>query len=345
MKARPRVGCGLRRWTLAMVVVLSGVAMPLPVLAQDDVPAWAKGLVKDPDGPEMRAYREQQKKRLALEKELKKFRSDYFRTARPKEVRAKAIEQLKQYTDPETFPTLVEIFKTEGLDVRLALLDHFAAQASDEGDVTLAWVGVFDSSKEVRLGAARRLKERMTGKKEVPNRVQWVLYEGLVHGNEDAIAASATLINLLNVVEAIPFLINAQVGLGGGGGDSGGERSGALAWIFVGTQTSYVSDLTPVVSESAVGFDPTVDVLSEGTLLKVMDAQVVVYRGAVRQALTDMVTRESGLSTAHLGWGAKAWNEWYAKTFVPAMGVKKAERAKEQAKAAGGEPVVKPAVK
>jgi hypothetical protein len=303
---------------------------PLVARAQDETPSWAKVLVKDANSPEMREYREQQKKRLALERELKKFRSDYFRTARPPEVRAKAIEQLKQYTDPAIFPSLIEIFSTEGLDVRLGLLDHFAAQKSDEGDTTLAWVGVFDKSKEVREAAARRLKERMTGRDTVPNRVQWVLFEGLAHGSEDAIAASAGIINALNIVEAIPFLIDAQAGPQGGGGGPA-ERKGALAYIFIGTQTTYVSDLTPVTSEAAVAFDPTVDVVNDGVVLQVLDAQVFAYRGPVRWALKDMVTRETGLSTAHLGWNPKPWHEWYATTFQPSLEKKRA--AAEAAKA------------
>jgi hypothetical protein len=311
----------------AAVGVVVGGFTP-SVLAQDDVPAWAKAIAKDPDSPEMREYAAQRKKRLAFEKELKKLRSDYFRTARPPEVRRQAIEKLKQYTDPALFPSLVEVFSTEASDVRLALLDHFAAQKSDEGDTTLAWIGVYDKDKSVREAAARRLKERMVGKDTVPNRVQWVLYEGLVHGGEDAIAASARLINTLDIVEALPMLINAQAGRSGGGGNSAGERTGALAYIFVGTQTTYVSDLTPVVSENAVAFDPQVDVVNDGVLLTVLDAQVYVLRGAVRQAAADIAERHAGLSTHHLGWNVPAWNEWYTKQFVPAMEKKRAEAQK-----------------
>jgi len=39
--------------------------------------------------------------------------------------------------------------------------------------------------------------------------------------------------------------------------------------FFVATQTTFVSDLQPVVSDSAVGFDPTVDVVTEGAVLDV----------------------------------------------------------------------------
>lgn len=321
----------LVRWLIACAVagfVVGGITPS--VKAQDDVPAWAKTIVKDLGSPEMRAYAAQRKKRLAFEKELKKLRSDFFRTARPPEVRRQAIEKLKQYTDPALFPSLVEVFFTEASDVRHALMDHFAAQKSDEGDTTLAWIGVYDKDKSVREAAARRLKERMVGKDAVPNRVQWVLYEGLVHGGEDAIAASAGLINTLDIVEALPMLINAQAGTQGGGGNTAGERTGALAYIFVGTQTTYVSDLTPVVSESAVAFDPQVDIVNDGVLLTVLDAQVYVLRGSVRRAAAEMAERHAGLSTNHLGWNVPAWREWYAKQFVPAMERKKADKVAEK---------------
>ena len=45
--------------------------------------------------------------------------------------------------------------------------------------------------------------------------------------------------------------------------------NGQTANIFVATQVSFVSDLQPVVGDSAVGFDPTVDVVSEGVTLLV----------------------------------------------------------------------------
>ncbi|CAK9031958.1 Virion export protein (Gene 4 protein) (G4P) [Durusdinium trenchii] len=45
--------------------------------------------------------------------------------------------------------------------------------------------------------------------------------------------------------------------------------NGQLANIYVATQVAYVGDLEPVVSDSAVGFDPTVEVATEGVTLLV----------------------------------------------------------------------------
>ncbi|MEM1184947.1 MAG: hypothetical protein AAGI53_08075 [Planctomycetota bacterium] len=45
--------------------------------------------------------------------------------------------------------------------------------------------------------------------------------------------------------------------------------NGQTAYVFVATQFSFVSDLQPVVSDSAVGFDPTISVVSEGVVLEI----------------------------------------------------------------------------
>ncbi len=45
--------------------------------------------------------------------------------------------------------------------------------------------------------------------------------------------------------------------------------NGQTSNIYVATQVAFVSDLTPVVSESAVGFDPTLNTVNEGVRLLV----------------------------------------------------------------------------
>ena len=45
--------------------------------------------------------------------------------------------------------------------------------------------------------------------------------------------------------------------------------NGQQAYVFVATQFSFVSDLQPVVSDSAVGFDPQISVVSEGVVLDI----------------------------------------------------------------------------
>lgn len=76
--------------------------------------------------------------------------------------------------------------------------------------------------------------------------------------------------------------------------------NGQVSNIYVATQVSFVSDLTPVVSESAVGFDPTLDVVNEGVRMLVegtvsadrryvtlnVDASVAKIESFANQAIT-----------------------------------------------------------
>src|SRR5262249_9087404 len=136
---------------------------------------------------------------------------------------------------------------------------------------------------------------------------------GLRTGTDDELGVAAHLASGLGLVEAIPMLISAQ--LGGGGtqvGSAGGDGDEhSLAWILVGTQQAFVSALQPVVGNSAVAFDPQVSVVTEGTILRVIDAVVVTYRYEVHNALVDLSSKAWGQSTYKLGWDNPAWRKWY----------------------------------
>lgn len=66
--------------------------------------------------------------------------------------------------------------------------------------------------------------------------------------------------------------------------------NGQLAYTFVGTQTSFISDLTPVVSNAAVGLDPTVGVVPEGVRLVVRGVVSADRRYVTLDVTTDVAT-------------------------------------------------------
>ena len=66
--------------------------------------------------------------------------------------------------------------------------------------------------------------------------------------------------------------------------------NGQLAYTFVGTQTSFVSDLVPVVSNSAVGLDPTIGVVPEGVRLVVRGVISADRRYVTIDITTDVAT-------------------------------------------------------
>lgn len=152
--------------------------------------------------------------------------------------------------------------------------------------------------------------------RDYPVGVAQVVAEGLRTRREHTMAAAADLASVLGMFEAIPGLIAGQVsGAGFGGGAAGTERAGDLAWIMVGHQVAYVSDLTPVVGEGAVGFDPTISVVTEGVILRVQEAAVYAYSFDVHSALValaDTATKApDGQSTASMGFDTRKWQAWW----------------------------------
>jgi hypothetical protein len=259
------------------------------------------------------------------ERQMKRIRAKHFGTVRNTEVRQLGISKMREFTDPLLFPTMLEVFGREADDVRNALLDHFADQACDQGDASLGYVAVFGKDEAFRKAATERLQGRVAQLHEAgaleqgdaPWRIKAIISNGVQQSNEAHAGAAAQLAEQLRLFELIPTLINAQVrGNTTGVADDGG--AGALAYILVGTQQAFVSDLTPVVGDSAVAFDPTLSVVTDGVVLRVIDAVVVTYRVEIHNALVGLANAGwDGRRTDGLGWDQKAWEEWYTKEFLP----------------------------
>ena len=72
--------------------------------------------------------------------------------------------------------------------------------------------------------------------------------------------------------------------------------NGQVSNIYVVTQNSFVSDLQPVVSDSAVGFDPTLSVAAEGVVMLV-EGQVTADRRYVLINIDTSVSQIEGFAT------------------------------------------------
>lgn len=262
------------------------------------------------------------KHRVEVERDLRKLRAKYFGPIRNREIRQIGIDKLREYTDAQIYPSLLSIFEREDKDVRTAIIEHLADQKTDEADATIAWGAVYDKQEWFRQTAGKRLRER-TQDAGVPNMVKWVVASGLKSPSDTEVASAANLAGQLKLFEAIPMLINAQVTGGGGGG-----LPPAIADIIIGTQQAFIADLQPVVGDNAVAFDPTLGVVTDGTVLRILGASVVTYRTEVNRALVGLADSGwDGRSTASLGWDNSAWRAWYANEFKP-------YRAKLEAQAA-----------
>lgn len=324
----------------AVVLSICGhaIAQTQPATAPKATPAagtqgdWMTNLVPSPDSPEAKAYAKQQKTRAEQEKELKKIRAQYFRATKNTETRQVGIGKIRTFTDPAIFPVLINLFQGEGADAEGAVLDHLQDIKSDEADATIAWASVFGKEKDFREAATKRLMQRTKDAGGVSNRIKWVVSLGLRDNDTKAVVAASQLANTLSLFDAIPMLINAQItqSAGPSRADDGGDA--ALAYILVGRQEAFVAQLTPIVGDSAVAFNPQLGVLTEGTYIRVIDAVVITYRVEVNAALIALSTRGwGGQSTASLGWDQKAWRMWYANDFVP-------YRRKIDEQAAAGKP-------
>lgn len=298
------------------------------------LPPWIAVQVSDPDDPKVKAYAARQKVRVQLEREMNKIRADYFRAKRT-DIRQAGIMKLRTYNDPVIYPSLLKLFLHDGNDVRFAMLDHLAQQQNDEADTVIAWGAIFDLDPKFRGAATQRLLTRLNETGAVSGRIQTVIAEGLRRNANDEVTAAAKLAQTLHLVEAIPMLINAQIQGSQVAGSSGGDGDDhSLAWIEVGTQQAFVADLTPVVGNSAVAFDPKIGVVTEGVVLRVIDANVVTYRTEVHNSLIGLSSAAWGRPTEQLGWDNAAWDRWYIDEFKPYWAAKMAkEKAEAKAKA------------
>lgn len=281
------------------------------------------------------------------EKLLRKVRFKYLGSIRKTEIRQIGLAKLSEFTDPLIFPKMLEIFKKDKDDVRGALLNHFADQNSQEGDATLAWCAVFDADEWMRAESSRRLVRRVGMAREAGSaaraavagsaaspahtpsdplvdpdvswRVKKIVSNGLMQPDDTIAGAAAELAENLNLIEAIPQMINLQVQRTAGSAAGIGPRAGnSLAFIQVGRQQAFVSDLTPVVGDSAVAFDPTISVLTEGSVLSVSDAVVTTYRTIIHYPLTRLANANwNGGDTREFAMDQKKWADWYTKEFRP----------------------------
>lgn len=320
----------MKRRSVRQTACLLAIACAASVAARSDAQVVAQPngknevhaaylTILDPDSPAGKAYAAEQRKRLEIERQLKKIRAKHFGTIKNVELRQAGIAKLRQFTDPQTYASLVEVTKGEADDVRTAVLDHLWDQKNEAADTAIAWMGVFDRDAGFRERAIAKVRSRMMEAGEAPRPVVRLVQGALRSDNEQAIVAAANMASGLSLYEAIPWLIAAQIQAPTQTGAQlgSGAPAGDLAYIVVGRQVAFVSDLTPVVSDSAVGFDPTLGVVTEGVVLRIGDAVVTTFRTEVHNALVDLSTRDWGRSTMGFGYDTNAWRSWYLNDYRP----------------------------
>jgi hypothetical protein len=237
--------------------------------------------------------------------QIRAIRHKHFGSIKVPAIRAEGMRQIAEFTDPAAFRPLLEEFARERDDVRFATLDHFVDQG-DDGQGALAWVAIHDESDTMRQEAMRRMVS------PPPEPVLRLLDQALRSPTHGVANHAGALAGTLGAIDVIPLLIFAQATR-----DPYPSDVGDLAWIAIQTQTAYVQNVQPVVGDNAGAFQPVIGVINEGSVLRVIDAVVIVYRTVVHHVLVTLTTDDWGRPTEHLGYDMNAWWEWYNGEYVP----------------------------
>jgi hypothetical protein len=243
---------------------------------------------------QVREYRQQ----------IRKIRHEHFGKIKVQAIRQDGIEKLREFTDPAAFIPMIDELRRENDDVRMAVLDHLRSQG-DQGQASLAHVAIYDKDAAIRGAALARLSKPASGP------VLQVLDGALRSTVHETANNAGTVAGAIDALETIPLLIFSQVT------NDEVEEEGDLAWILIGTQTAFVSDLEPVVGDSSGAFAPIVSVITSGVILRVVDAVAIIYRTEIHNSLVAMTTDDWGQSTADLGWDPKVWWKWYNTEYLP----------------------------
>jgi hypothetical protein len=239
-----------------------------------------------------------------LRQQVRRIRHEHFGDIRVPEIRAEGLRALRELGDPAAFAPLVEELAREKDDVRLAVLDHLAAQGAP-GQAALAWVAIHDDQDAMRHEATMRMVS------PAGPEVLRILDTALRSNVHETANRAGALAGALRAVQAIPLLIFAQATA------DRLDSTGDVAWIAIATQQAFVAAVEPVVGSGAGAFRPIPGVIQEGVVLRVVDAVAIFYRTEVHRVLVMMTTDEWGQATASMGYDMRAWWVWYNETYVP----------------------------
>lgn len=276
------------------------------------------------------------KRKFVLTRDLQQIRHRYFRDVSAEKARKQGLDRLREMAkETVALPLIVETFQHEDRKTRLEIMTMLASMKTQPTDSTVAWMALTDTDAELRQAAATLIADRTKESNgEVPIGAQWAIAGALDSSDNALVSAAANMALNLRLIDAIPSMIAAQVS----NPNAGAPGAGAIGQISIVTQRAFVSDLTPVVGNSAVGFDPQLSTVSEGVVLRVFDAYVITYRTEVHSALVALSTQAmDGQSTAQLGYDQAAWKTWYESTYLPYQAAK-AKSIKDQSPAPNATP-------
>ena len=234
------------------------------------------------------------------------LRRRFLASRRAAEIRAEGVAGFAAFTTAPQLLALADALRQEQDDARLALLDHLARHGS-AGQAALAELAIRGGDAGIRGEALRRLTRP-------PDAGALAVLDEALRESRHAIVDEAGVVAAhLEAVEAIPLLIFAQLAVdrvprGGGGGGT----------IAIGTLTSYVANVVPVVSGRIRTVQPIPGLITTGVSMQVRDSVVFTYRSGVHSALVGLVALHHGEDLSRLGYDPRAWWVWFNEVLVPA---------------------------
>ena len=241
------------------------------------------------------------------EQEFERLEDVHFSSGSSEAERAEGIRRLQSITTHEAFLPMIKRFHDDQEDVRLAMIDHFATQGA-HGQAALAWTSIHSKDASLRYESGLRLT------KPAGQLVLELLDRCLRHSNQNIASHAAHLVNLLDVTEAIPLLINSQI-TAVDGNQSSSLGSGGL--IRSGQQISYVAGLRPVFGPGVAAYQPIVGTINEGFAVDSGSGRKLVCRPGINRALIALTSRDIGSSTESFGYDVEQWHSWHRSTYLP----------------------------
>ncbi len=274
-----------------------GILSPIP--DRGGVPPIVDMLTHPSDGQLALRARSRQ-----FTQQIRAIRHEYLGKIKIPPIRAQGLAELREFTDPAAFMPLIRELTGEADDVRLGLLDHFAT-LGDDAQAALGWLAIYDHDLAIRHEALTR----MVSPAGLP--VLNVLDQALRHHRHEIANNAGFVAGALNALQTIPLLIFAQATA------DPVDSQGDLAWIAIQTQTAYVQRIEAVVGSGAGGFRPILGIITEGVILRVVDAVAINYRTEINRSLVAMTTNDWGQSTEYLGYDMSRWRTWYNEDYLP----------------------------
>ena len=287
---------------------IDGVRVPAEIPMEGELPTVVKpGMLKAIQ--DMRKAAEYG----PYKRQLRRVARAHFGRMRDADRRKAGLEKLAGFTDTGALFAMPFVLGDEQADVRAAMFRHLSG-AGATGQAALAWAAIHHEDEAMRSEAAAQIR----GPSEPL--VLAVIESGLRDTRHDVVNRAGLLANMIDAVQVIPLLIFSQY-------SSDPVRSeGDLAWIAIGTQQSYVQNLIPVTGNGSGAFQPVIGTVTEGVVLRVVDAVAVVYRTEVHRSLVRLSSAGWGRSTSSLGWDMAAWREWYNTEYLAALDAQAKER-------------------